>query len=154
MNASIETDGKSTTVRVLVGLDAPDAGTATIGGRPYRTPRNPLRHVGLLLGARALQPSGSARSHLLWLAHSQGLSVGRVDEVIAAAGLESAARPRAAGLPRHAAAARHRRAVRGPAGTERACGPSAASLPKQLLSLRGHRVQPPGDRAGLVAEPA
>jgi ABC-2 type transport system ATP-binding protein len=28
--------GKSTTMRV-VGLDAPDAGTATIGGRPYRS---------------------------------------------------------------------------------------------------------------------
>ena len=29
--------GKSTTMRVVAGLDAPDAGTATIGGRPYRS---------------------------------------------------------------------------------------------------------------------
>src|SRR3984893_17466376 len=82
--------GKSTTMRVIVGLDAPDAGTATIGGRPYRSLKNPLRHVGTLLDAGALQPSRSARNHLLWLARSQGLAAGRVDEVIALAGLESA----------------------------------------------------------------
>jgi ABC-2 type transport system ATP-binding protein len=89
--------GKSTTMRVILGLDAPDAGTATIGGRPYRSLKNPLRHVGSLLDAGALQPSRSARNHLLWLARSQGLKAGRVDEVIALAGLESAARRQAGG---------------------------------------------------------
>ena len=89
--------GKSTTMRVVVGLDAPDAGTATIGGRPYHSLKNPLGHVGSLLDAGALQPSRSARNHLLWLAHSQGLKAGRVDEVIALAGLESAARRKAGG---------------------------------------------------------
>src|SRR6476646_254617 len=77
--------GKSTTMRVVVGLDAPDGGTATIGGRPYRTLENPLTHVGSLLDAGALQPGRNGRSHLLWLAHSQGLKAGRVDEVIALA---------------------------------------------------------------------
>jgi ABC-2 type transport system ATP-binding protein len=89
--------GKSTTVRVVLGLDAPDAGTATIGGRPYRSLQNPLTHVGSLLDAGALQPSRSGRNHLLWLAHSQGLVAGRVDAVIALAGLGSAARRRAGG---------------------------------------------------------
>jgi len=89
--------GKSTTMRVLVGLDAPDTGTATIGGRPYRSLRNPLCHVGSLLDAGALQPSRSGRNHLLWLAYSQGLKAGRVDEVIAQAGLTSAARRKAGG---------------------------------------------------------
>jgi ABC-2 type transport system ATP-binding protein len=89
--------GKSTTIRVVVGLDAPDAGTATIGGRPYHSLQNPLTHVGSLLDAGALQPSRSARNHLLWLAHSQGLRAGRVDEVIALSGLGSAARRRAGG---------------------------------------------------------
>ena len=89
--------GKSTTIRVVVGLDAPDAGTATIGGRPYRSLQNPLTHVGSLLDAGALQPGRSARNHLLWLAHSQGLKAGRVDEVIALAGLEPAARRKAGG---------------------------------------------------------
>ena len=89
--------GKSTTMRVVVGLDAPDTGTATIGGRPYHSLKNPLGHVGSLLDAGALQPSRSARNHLLWLAHSQGLKASRVDEVIALAGLESAARRKAGG---------------------------------------------------------
>jgi ABC-2 type transport system ATP-binding protein len=89
--------GKSTTMRVVVGLDAPDAGTATIGGRPYRSLQNPLTHVGSLLDAGALQPGRSGRNHLLWLAHSQGLKAGRVDEVIALAGLEPAARRKAGG---------------------------------------------------------
>ena len=89
--------GKSTTIRVVVSLDAPDAGTATIGGRSYHSLKNPLSHVGTLLDAGALQPGRCARNHLLWLAHSQGLKAGRVDEVIALAGLEPAARRKAGG---------------------------------------------------------
>ena len=89
--------GKSTTMRIVLGLDAPDAGTATIGGRPYHSLKNPLTHVGSLLDAGALQPSRSARNHLLWLAHSQGLKARRVDEVIALAGLEPAVRRKAGG---------------------------------------------------------
>src|ERR1700729_1409585 len=65
--------GKSTTMRVILGLDAPDEGTALIGGQPYRTLPHPLSHLGALLDAAALQPSRSARNHLLWLAHSTGL---------------------------------------------------------------------------------
>src|ERR1700691_6503621 len=87
--------GKSTTIRVVVGLDAPDAGTATIGGRPYHSLKNPLGHVGSLLDAGALQPSRSARNHLLWLAHSQGLNARRVDGVVAQAGLQYAIQRRA-----------------------------------------------------------
>jgi ABC-2 type transport system ATP-binding protein len=90
--------GKSTTMRVILGLDAADAGTALVGGRPYATLRHPLRHVGSLLDAGAVQPGRSARNHLLWLAHSQGLTARRVDEVIARAGLGQAARRKAGGF--------------------------------------------------------
>jgi ABC-2 type transport system ATP-binding protein len=89
--------GKSTTMRVILGLDAADAGSALVGGQPYRSLRHPLSHVGALLDAAALQPSRSARNHLLWLAHSQGLTAKRVDEVIGQAGLQSAARRKAGG---------------------------------------------------------
>ena len=89
--------GKSTTMRVILGLDAPDEGTALVGGRPYPGLRQPLRQVGSLLDAGALQPSRSARNHLLWLAHSQGLNARRVDAVIVQAGLEAVARRRAGG---------------------------------------------------------
>ena len=89
--------GKSTTMRVILGLDAPDAGTALIGGQRYASIRRPMLRIGSLLDAGALQPSRSARNHLLWLAHSQGLRARRVDEVIEQAGLENVARRRAGG---------------------------------------------------------
>jgi ABC-2 type transport system ATP-binding protein len=89
--------GKSTTMRVILGLDAPDAGHALIGGRPYVSLRDPLTQVAALLDTAALQPSRTARNHLLWLAHSQGLGARRVDEVIALAGLQTAARRKAGG---------------------------------------------------------
>jgi ABC-2 type transport system ATP-binding protein len=89
--------GKSTTMRVILGLDAPDSGTALVSGKPYASLRNPLAHLGSLLDAGALQPSRSARNHLLWLAHSQGLGRTRVDQVIAEAGLADVARRRAGG---------------------------------------------------------
>jgi ABC-2 type transport system ATP-binding protein len=90
--------GKSTTMRVVLGLDAPEAGRALVGGRPYPALPHPLRHVGSLLDAGALQPSRTARNHLLWLAHSQGLPASRVDEVLDQAGLRQAARRRAGGF--------------------------------------------------------
>ncbi len=89
--------GKSTTMRAILGLDALDEGTATVGGRPYRSWPQPLRQVGCLLDAAALQPSRTGRNHLLWLAHSQGLSSRRVDEVVAQAGFDKAARRKAGG---------------------------------------------------------
>ncbi|WP_410655613.1 ATP-binding cassette domain-containing protein [Amycolatopsis sp. lyj-112] len=90
--------GKSTTMRVILGLNTPDEGRALIGGKPYRSLRNPLSHVGSLLDAAALQPSRTARNHLLWLAHSQGLPARRVDDVLEQAGLASAAKRRAGGF--------------------------------------------------------
>jgi ABC-2 type transport system ATP-binding protein len=90
--------GKSTTMRVILGLDAADAGRALVDGRPYRTLRDPLRHLGSLLDAAALQPSRTARNHLLWLAHSQGLDARRADEVLDQTGLRSVARRRAGGF--------------------------------------------------------
>jgi ABC-2 type transport system ATP-binding protein len=90
--------GKSTTMRVILGLDAADDGTALVGGRPYVSLRHPLSQVGALLDAAALQPSRSARNHLLWLAHSQGLTARRVDAVIEQAGLQSVMRRKAGGF--------------------------------------------------------
>jgi ABC-2 type transport system ATP-binding protein len=90
--------GKSTTMRVILALDTADAGTALIGGQPYRNLPRPLCTVGSLLDAGALQPSRTARNHLLWLAHSQGLDGRRVDAVIEQAGLQAVARRRAGGF--------------------------------------------------------
>jgi ABC-2 type transport system ATP-binding protein len=90
--------GKSTTMRLLLGLDRPDSGHALIDGRPYEDLAFPLRAVGALLEARAVHGSRSARNHLLCLAQTQGLPAGRVDEVVAMAGLTGVARKRAGGF--------------------------------------------------------
>ena len=89
--------GKSTTMRVILGLDRPDSGTALVEGRPYRSLEDPLRHVGSLLDAGALQPSRRARDHLRWLALSQQLPARRVGEVLELTGLAAVARRRAGG---------------------------------------------------------
>jgi ABC-2 type transport system ATP-binding protein len=88
--------GKSTTMRLILGLDAPDRGQARIGGRPFRDLRWPLREVGALLEARAFHPGRSARDHLAALAAGNGIGRARVDEVLDLVGLASAG-PRRAG---------------------------------------------------------
>ena len=90
--------GKSTTMRLILGLDAPDAGEVRVGGRRYRDLRAPLREVGALLDAGATHPGRRARNHLLWLARSNRLPSGRVDEVLALVGLSDAARKRTGGF--------------------------------------------------------
>jgi len=87
--------GKSTTMRLILGLDAPDAGQARIGGHRFRDLRWPLREVGSLLEARAFHPGRSARDHLAALAASNGIPRRRVDEVLGLVGLAGAARRRA-----------------------------------------------------------
>jgi ABC-2 type transport system ATP-binding protein len=89
--------GKSTTMRVILGLDRPDSGTALVNGKPYRSLEHPLRHLGSLLDAGALQPGRTARDHLRWLALSQDLPARRVGEVLELTGLSSVARRRAGG---------------------------------------------------------
>lgn len=90
--------GKSTTMRMLVGLDQPTGGRITIDGRDYRELPDPLRHVGVLLDARAVHPGRSARNHLLMVAHTHQIPAARVDEVLNMVGLDSVARQRAGGF--------------------------------------------------------
>ena len=90
--------GKSTTMRLILGLDAPDAGEVRVGGRHYRDLRAPLREVGALLDAGATHPGRRARNHLLWLARSNRLPAGRVDEVLELVGLSGAGRRRTGGF--------------------------------------------------------
>lgn len=87
--------GKSTTMRMILGQDMPDAGRATIGGRPYASLRWPLREVGAVLDAKAFHPGRSARAHLTALAASNAIPRRRVGEVLAEVGLTSVASRRA-----------------------------------------------------------
>lgn len=90
--------GKTTTMRLILGLDHPSAGTATIDGRRYRELRDPLRTVGALLDARQAHPNRSARNHLRWIASSNRIPGGRVDEVLGIVGLTAVAGKKAGTL--------------------------------------------------------
>ncbi|MEU6268786.1 ABC transporter ATP-binding protein [Saccharopolyspora shandongensis] len=90
--------GKSTTMRMMLGLDRPTSGEVRIDGKPYHELKNPLRTVGALLDAKWVHPNRSARTHLLWLAKSNGLPAKRVDEVLGMVGLEEVANRKAGGF--------------------------------------------------------
>jgi ABC-2 type transport system ATP-binding protein len=87
--------GKSTTLRMVCGLAAPSAGTATVLGRPYRQLRNPGRRVGVLLDASAQHPGRTGREVLTLAALTMGVDPRRVPELLERVGLdERAARRR------------------------------------------------------------
>ena len=64
---------KSTTVRLILGLDAPTAGTVTVGGVAYGRLRRPLFEVGAMLESAAVHPGRSAHAHLLALAQANAI---------------------------------------------------------------------------------
>ncbi|MGX1670689.1 ABC transporter ATP-binding protein [Streptomyces sp. NPDC055400] len=90
--------GKSTTMRMITGLDRPDAGTARINGTPYEELRWPLREVGALLEARTYHPGRSAANHLAALAAANGIPRARVHVVLDTVGLADVADKRAGGF--------------------------------------------------------
>lgn len=83
--------GKSTTMRMILGLDTPTSGSITVNGRPYRESPAPMREVGALLDAKAIQGNRTARQHLRWLAQAGGIPTSRVDEVLHLVGLTDVA---------------------------------------------------------------
>ncbi|MGW3475797.1 ATP-binding cassette domain-containing protein [Streptomyces althioticus] len=86
--------GKSTTLRLVLGLDHPTSGSAGLGGRPYASLREPLRTVGALLDPGAALGSRTGRDHLRILAATHRIPDRRVDEVLEETGLAPAARRR------------------------------------------------------------
>ncbi|WP_250009240.1 ABC transporter ATP-binding protein [Actinoplanes sp. M2I2] len=87
--------GKTSTVRILLGLDRAAGGTALINHQPYASWPRPLTVVGALLDGSGAHRARPARAHLRWLAASNGLSRARVDEVLEVVGLAGAGGKRA-----------------------------------------------------------
>ena len=90
--------GKTTTLRILLGLASPSAGTATIGGLPYRQLPDPVRQVGAALDSNTFHPGRSAAQHLRIIATVTGLPRRRVDEVLGLTGLADVAGRRVGGF--------------------------------------------------------
>jgi ABC-2 type transport system ATP-binding protein len=89
--------GKSTTIRMLLGLTRPDAGTATIDGKAYAELRDPLRTVGAMVDPNVFHPNRTGRNALRVIARAAEISDSRVDHVLALVGLTDAAHRRVGG---------------------------------------------------------
>ena len=85
-------------MRLILGLDRASAGHALIDGRSYGELASPLRSVGALLDAGAVDPARSARHHLAWLAASNRIDPRRIDEVLELVGLLDSAHRRVGGF--------------------------------------------------------
>jgi ABC-2 type transport system ATP-binding protein len=83
--------GKTSTLRILLGLAAPTSGTATIDGRAYRQLPDPVRRVGAALDSNCFHPGRSAAQHLRIITTATGLPRRRVDEVLGLVGLSDVA---------------------------------------------------------------
>ncbi|WP_241777847.1 ATP-binding cassette domain-containing protein [Streptomyces sp. CT34] len=90
--------GKSTTMRMMLDLDNPTAGSVRIDSRHYRQLKNPLTYVGALLDAKAMHGGRSAANHLRCLAQSNGIPLSRVAQVLDTVGLTSVAGKRSKGF--------------------------------------------------------
>lgn len=90
--------GKSTTMRMLVGLDRPTDGRITVGGRRYQDLPDPIRHLGVMLDARAVNPGRTALNHLLVVAETHNIARARALEVLEMVGLGAVADKRAGGF--------------------------------------------------------
>jgi ABC-2 type transport system ATP-binding protein len=89
--------GKSTTMRAILGLVRPTAGTTAVLGRRYSELADPARHVGTLLETFDAHPGRSGRNHLRVLALAAGIPRSRVDEVLALVDLGEAGKRRVKG---------------------------------------------------------
>jgi ABC-2 type transport system ATP-binding protein len=92
-----ERAGKSTTLRMLLGLIHANSGSGTFAGRRYEELPHPSAQVGVVLEEASFHPGRSGRNHLRVLAAAGNHPDGRVDEVLDAVGLTVAANRRVKG---------------------------------------------------------
>jgi ABC-2 type transport system ATP-binding protein len=83
--------GKTTTLRMILGLVTPTSGEARIEGVRFAELDAPGRVVGAVLEAQGFHPARNGRAHLRVAAAALGVPDRRVDEVLGLVGLADAA---------------------------------------------------------------
>ena len=89
--------GTSTTMRAILGLVHPSAGSTAVLGVPYPSLDSPNKQVGALLETFDAHPGRSGRNHLRVLAVAGQIPRSRADEVLDLVELGSAGRRRVKG---------------------------------------------------------
>jgi ABC-2 type transport system ATP-binding protein len=89
--------GKSTALRILLGLTRPSSGHATFDGLRYEQLTNPGRTIGALTDPDVFHPGRTGRASLRVLARAAGVSDRRVEDMLELVGLEQAAGRRVRG---------------------------------------------------------
>ncbi len=79
--------GKTTTIRMLLGLIKPTGGSGTVLGEDIRSPEKYLSKVGAMIEGPAFYPMLSGRENLKVLADLGGFSYTRVDNLLERVGL-------------------------------------------------------------------
>lgn len=90
--------GKTTTLRMILGLVTPTSGATTISGRPFHQLPNPATVVGAVLEAQSFHGGRTARQHLLCYAAAMEVPDEQADRVLELVGLTSAANRKASGF--------------------------------------------------------
>lgn len=83
--------GKTTTMRMVVGLIHPTSGSALVDGRAYLDLPTPRQTIGASLNRLGAHPGHSARQHLRSIARSSQIPDERVEEVLRIVELDHAA---------------------------------------------------------------
>jgi ABC-2 type transport system ATP-binding protein len=124
--------GKTTTIRMLLGLVRPTSGTARVMGHPITHPREYLHRIGALIEGPAFYPGLSARANLQVLATLGGFPHTRIPGLLEQVGLADRARDRVGGYS---------------LGMKQRLGVAAALLPEPellILDEPANGLDPPG----------
>ncbi|WIM66851.1 ATP-binding cassette domain-containing protein [Corynebacterium breve] len=89
--------GKSTTMRMITGLENPTSGSALINGLPFRKLAQPARDIGAMLNPTWIPGHLTGRGHLRMVANYAGVPLALADDALEAAGIAHAARRRVKG---------------------------------------------------------
>jgi ABC-2 type transport system ATP-binding protein len=124
--------GKTTTIRMLLGLVRPTSGTARVMGHPITHPREYLHRIGALIEGPAFYPGLSARANLQVLATLGGFPHARIPGLLEQVGLGDRDRDRVGGYS---------------LGMKQRLGVAAALLPEPellILDEPANGLDPPG----------